>query len=57
MNNGKYQRRHYRVGEKATQEAAETSLIELDLKKSSLIIAIFCFIQGILIGSFLGKRY
>lgn len=57
MSNHKHRRPHHRVGEKhKSKESEEMSLIELDIKKATLIIATACFIQGWLIGRVMSKK-
>lgn len=55
MNTRNYQRRHHRVGEK-TQQQDSVSFLELDFRKTTIIIAMIAFIKGILIGALLKRR-
>ncbi|MCT4545351.1 MAG: hypothetical protein N4A63_17595 [Vallitalea sp.] len=55
--NRTHARVHHRVGEKnSKQQSEEKSLMEFDIKKTTLIVAIFCFIQGWLIGLAMKRR-
>ncbi|TCK97854.1 hypothetical protein EDC19_0256 [Natranaerovirga hydrolytica] len=45
------QRRHYRTAQRDIENSPnETSIIELDFKKTTIIIAIIAFIKGIILG-------
>lgn len=57
MNTGTHRRPHHRVGEKTVkQQSEDKSLIEFDIKKTTLFVAIFCFLQGWLIGMAMNRR-
>ncbi|MCT4688190.1 hypothetical protein [Vallitalea sp.] len=57
MNRPNHRRPHHRVGEKQVQQQLqEKSIMEFDIKKTSIIIAIFCFIQGWLIGLAMNRK-
>ncbi|GMQ65070.1 MULTISPECIES: hypothetical protein [Vallitalea] len=57
MNRPNHRRPHHRVGEKQVQQQSqEKSIMEFDIKKTSIIIAIFCFIQGWLIGLAMNRK-
>lgn len=56
MHRATHRRPHHRVGEKTKQHSDETALMEFDLKKTTLIVAILCFIQGWLIGLAMNRR-
>ncbi len=57
MKNRRYERRHYRVGDKSQKASATQckSLIELDFTRATIIIGLICLIQGLLIGRFIKK--
>lgn len=57
MNTATHRRPHHRVGEKnVKQQNEEKSLIEFDIKKTTLVVAIFCFLQGCLLGMALKRK-
>ncbi len=57
MNRATHRRPHHRVGEKhKPKDSEEMSLLEFDIKKTTLIIAFACFMQGWLIGKVMSKR-
>ncbi|QUI23196.1 hypothetical protein HZI73_13250 [Vallitalea pronyensis] len=57
MKRSKHRRPHHRVGEKHTsKDSEETSLLEFDIKKTTLIVAFACFLQGWLIGKAMSKK-
>ncbi len=57
MDRTTHRRPHHRVGEKhKPKDSEEMSLIEFDIKKTTLIIAFACFMQGWLIGKVMSKK-
>jgi hypothetical protein len=57
MNRATHRRPHHRVGEKQVQQQSESkSIMEFDIKKTSIIIAAFCFVEGLLIGLAMNRK-
>lgn len=57
MNRPNYRRPHHRVGKKQIEEqSVQGKVMEFDFKKTTIIIALLCFIEGWLIGLAMHKK-
>lgn len=57
MTNPRHQRRHYRTAQKEVQNSInDVSLLELDFKKTTFIIALIALIQGLVLGLAIRKK-
>ena len=57
MNRPNYRRPLHRVGEKQVKEQSEqASIMEFDFKKTTIVIALLCFIEGWLIGLAMNRK-